>query len=91
MPNSKALAALRYAILEEQITHSDAKKVLDRYQVFSAKLIDYQNGGDRPPTNEEFEAWRDDILLVWAIREKEIEAKSAALAFQQGRRTGAQR
>lgn len=79
MPTSNALADLRAAILEERITHQDAQKVLDRYQEFTAKLTEFQQNGGKSPTHVEFEAWRDDILLMWAIKGEGIKAESAAL------------
>lgn len=85
MLHSKALAALRSSILEEQLTHADARKVLARYDDFSAKLTEFQISDGPGPTKEEFQIWRDDILLVWAVREKEIEVQSAAMAIQQRR------
>ncbi len=79
MPNSKALASLRSAILEERIARADAKKVLERYNTFTAKLRQFQTQSGPGPTQEEFETWRNDILLVWAIREEELKKKSAAM------------
>jgi hypothetical protein len=76
MPNSKALAALRTAILEERMAHQDAQKVLDRYKDFTAKLTEFQTRDGPSPTREEFEVWRSDILLIWAIREEQLKFES---------------
>lgn len=80
MSKSNALAALRAAILEARITRQDAQNVLDRYQEFTAKLTEFQQHGGTIPTHAEFAAWRDDILLMWAVKEEEIKANSAAPA-----------
>lgn len=77
MPNSKALAALRTAILEEQLTCLDAQHVLDRYNDFTAKLTEFQTRDGPSPTREEFEEWRSNILLVWAVREEALKAECA--------------
>ncbi|MFN3570554.1 MAG: hypothetical protein ACK4VX_09780 [Polaromonas sp.] len=77
MPNSKALAALRSAILEEQLTRLDAQHVLDRYNDFTAKLTEFQTRDGPSPTKEEFEEWRSNILLVWAVREEALKAECA--------------
>lgn len=77
MPNSKALAALRSAILEEQLTRIDAQHVLDRYNDFTAKLTEFQTSDGPSPTQEEFEEWRSNILLVWAVREEDLKAECA--------------
>lgn len=74
MSNSPALKALRSAILEERITRADAERVLERYTDFTGKLTEFQTNEGPPPTTEEFERWRDDIILEWAVRETHLKA-----------------
>lgn len=77
MPNSKALASLRAAILEERMNPQDAQQVLDRYKDFTAKLTEFQTGDGPSTTRQEFDVWRSDILLVRAIREKQLKVECA--------------
>lgn len=77
MPHSKALASLRAAILEERMARPDAQKVLNRYNDFTAKLTEFQTSEGPSPTREEFEVWRSDMLLVWAVREEQLKAECA--------------
>lgn len=77
MPNSKALASLRAAILEERMTPQDAQQVLDRYNDFAIRLTEFQTRDGPSPTRQEFEAWRSDIFLVRAFREKRLKAECA--------------
>lgn len=59
------------------MTPHDAQQVLDRYNDFTAKLTEFQTGDGPSPTRQEFELWRSDILLVRAIREKQLKAECA--------------
>lgn len=55
----------------------DAQQVLDRYKDFTAKLTEFQTGDGPSTTRQEFDVWRSDILLVRAIREKQLKVECA--------------
>jgi hypothetical protein len=77
MPTSRALAALRAAILEERLTQSDAHMVLTRYDDFVQQLAAFHGGTGPVPTTEEFALWRKDVCLVRAVRKMTAQGGAA--------------
>lgn len=59
------------------MTPQDAQQVLDRYNDFAIRLTEFQTRDGPSPTRQEFEAWRSDIFLVRAFREKRLKAECA--------------